>query len=287
MLLPSKQRNRQRCLNISWPLSSTTYVSIAAITAAAAAAATAAMTTLLLAVLLLSTYTLMHAYNALHSHCLHYNISNTILPYTAQLHCLLLLMRCAITFAILLHYDATLLCTTMHYYTIILTNSIKGLLDQHLQLQAETGCAKTPVPARDLVGLFVAVHDDPFELLEKSFKLVQKRLSGQAMGGALGGLIRDAEHALYKMKKHEVCYAQYHTIHMRTYCVKLDTMQFMCTSFVRLAELLLTLAAQVQHHHCMIVESVRSAMHACSEQGIHDCRCRHASTASTVALIYA
>jgi hypothetical protein len=107
-------------------------------------------------------------------------------------------MHCTLCHTIMLHWFVLLLCYTAY-------NSIKGLLDQHLQLQAETGCAKTPVPARDLVGLFLAVHDDPFELLEKSFKLVQKRLSGQAMGGALGGLIRDAEHALYKMKKHEVC----------------------------------------------------------------------------------
>ena len=28
----------------------------------------------------------------------------------------------------------------------------------------------------------MAVYDDPFELLEKSYKLVQKRLSGQTKG---------------------------------------------------------------------------------------------------------
>ncbi|KAG5175037.1 raffinose synthase or seed imbibition protein Sip1-domain-containing protein [Tribonema minus] len=82
--------------------------------------------------------------------------------------------------------------------------SMKGLPDQHLQLLAETGCSKTPVPSSDFVGLFVAVHDDPYELLAKSFKLVQKRMASQVKGGALGGLIRDAEHALYKMKRHEV-----------------------------------------------------------------------------------
>lgn len=82
--------------------------------------------------------------------------------------------------------------------------SLKGMLDQSLQLFAETGCDKIPVPARDLVGLFVAVNDDPLELLDKSFKIVRKRLAGQTKGGALGGLIRDAEHALYSMKKSEV-----------------------------------------------------------------------------------
>ncbi|CAM9875299.1 unnamed protein product, partial [Phaeothamnion confervicola] len=54
--------------------------------------------------------------------------------------------------------------------------SLKGLGDQHLQLMAETGCAGTAVPSNDLAGLFVAVHDDPFALVEKSFRLVNNRL---------------------------------------------------------------------------------------------------------------
>lgn len=42
----------------------------------------------------------------------------------------------------------------------------QGLPDRSLQLFAETGCSKTPVPHSDVAGLYVAVHEDPFKLVE-------------------------------------------------------------------------------------------------------------------------
>ncbi|CAM9277558.1 unnamed protein product, partial [Chrysoparadoxa australica] len=77
--------------------------------------------------------------------------------------------------------------------------NLRGTSDGSLQLTAETGCSKTPVPSKDLAGLYVAVHDDPFELLDKSFKLLRKRLSGQAERG----LVRDAQKQIVKWKRKE------------------------------------------------------------------------------------
>ena len=42
----------------------------------------------------------------------------------------------------------------------------QGLPDGSLQLFAETGCSKTPVPSKDVAGLYVGVHEDPFKLIE-------------------------------------------------------------------------------------------------------------------------
>lgn len=44
--------------------------------------------------------------------------------------------------------------------------NLQGLPDGSLQLLAETGCPKTPVPSSDVAGLYVAVHDDPFKLIQ-------------------------------------------------------------------------------------------------------------------------
>jgi hypothetical protein len=82
--------------------------------------------------------------------------------------------------------------------------SLKGQVDGSLQLLAETGCASVPVPPSDLAGIFVAVHDDIHELVEKSCKLVQSHLGLQIKGGAMGGLVRGAEQALYQLKRQEV-----------------------------------------------------------------------------------
>ncbi|CAM9329467.1 unnamed protein product, partial [Laminaria digitata] len=88
--------------------------------------------------------------------------------------------------------------------------SLKGLPDQSLQLFAETGCSKTSVPSTDVAGLYVAVHEDPFKLVEKSFKLVNTRLRNQVKAGSFGtgglvpGLVHDAEKQLSRWKKSEV-----------------------------------------------------------------------------------
>eukprot|EP00752_Nemacystus_decipiens_P017232 g15436.t1 len=88
--------------------------------------------------------------------------------------------------------------------------SLKGLPDRSLQLFAETGCPDTPVPSSDVAGLYIGVDEDPFKLVEKSFKLVNARLRNQVKAGSFGagglvpGLVLDAEKQLSRWKKSEV-----------------------------------------------------------------------------------